>query len=405
MTKRVSPIPIDRFPASAAPVVRVTATCCPRMAGMQRYWSSLGPVTAQAVNRSGGAVDPIVSCPTTFGFDNRTNLPKPDDRGTKEYWNRPGGPGTSGGRRDLDGSTWVCVGVGGTAELEVRFVGHSGVACIKNVSIAVDDASKVTVTPLRFAAQSVRLAIQGVAAGECTITVRCNGAPIGWCHAAVYRPARGLVTLKRVVLMSGTGSNARSLTWSVPITGWRAGTIKQGLDLVYGQCAVSWDVMVGPSIVYSTPRSVSYFNASVGQGKFPSAAGYKQFLMDIMAADRAPSAAPVIDLFYLTPPDRSRIGGAAVGGIGSYQSILFTDATPDDVLPHEVGHNLGLYHPDQAPARQLPDNFRLPMVGTSRIAARTMFSDHINLMGYAASTAPDAALRYGQWKEIRSRIT
>jgi hypothetical protein len=44
------------------------------------------------------------------------------------------------------------------------------------------------------------------------------------------------------------------------------------------------------------------------------------------------------------------------------------------LLPHELGHNLGLFHPNdgRSAANQLPDNFRLPMVTTGLIPIRTM---------------------------------
>jgi len=76
------------------------------------------------------------------------------------------------------------------------------------------------------------------------------------------------------------------------------------------------------------------------------------------------------------------------------------------LLTHELGHCVGLYHPNDTSdsaglAKQLPDNFRLPLV----TGANGMQDDHINLMGYGADPAPGASLRYGQWDVVQTRLT
>lgn len=410
MSKRSAPVPMDKFPTSAAPVGAVSSTCCPTMAGFPTYWSGAGPVTASAPNTTHGTVDTVVSCPTTFGFDDRTNMPEPGDRGTKEYWNRPGAPGTSGGRRDLDGSTWVCVPVGGTADVDIRFVGHAGLACIRNVSITVDDTSKATVTPTAFSAQSTRLTIRGVAEGECTITAICNGAPIGWCHAAVYNPGVAIVSVWRVNLQDASGAN---LTSAAAITATDITAISNNLNQVYGQCAMSWTVQNRGTITYSTAQSITNYNNTLAKDIAPIGV-HSQFFADF-AANSTPSAAPGIDLYYFEPmvfaapvTGYGHAGGIA-NGIPSRQCMIFAPIQGvwgQTLLPHELGHNLGLFHPNdpRSASSQLPDNFRLPMVttGAGSNSDNVMYSDHINVMGYGAGPPPNSALRYGQWHMVQS---
>ncbi len=402
---------MDRFPDSAAPVGTVASTCCPTMAGMPRYWSGTGPVTAAAPATTEAVDTSVVSCPTTFGFDDRTNMPEPDDRGSKEYWNRSGAPGTSGGRRDLDGSTWVCVGVGGTADVEIRFIGHSGLACIGNVSITVDDPSKATVNPTAFTAQSTKLTIQGVAEGECTITASCNGAPIGWCHAAVYNPGVATVSVWRVNLQDASGAN---LTSADAITAADITAILTNLNQVYGQCAVSWTVRRRGTITYSTERSIRNYNNTLAKNIAPLDV-YSEFFDDF-AANSILSPAPGLDLYLFEPRSFTapattydKAGGIA-NGIPSRQCMIFASISSPwgmTLLPHELGHNLGLFHPNDShsASSQLPDNFRLPMVTTNTggNSDNVMYSDHINVMGYGAGPPPNSALRYGQWSIVQSK--
>lgn len=414
MSKRTKTVPMNRFPTSAAPVGTVTGTCCPKMAGVPYYWSGAGPVTTSASRHwsTPATVDTsVTTCPITFGFDDRTNMPEPDDRSKKEYWNRSGAPGTSGGRRDLDGSTWVCVGVGQSANVELRFIGHASVACINNVTITVDDSSKATVAPAAFTTQSSKLSIQGVAEGECTITAICNTKPIGWCHASIYNPGVATVSVWRVNLQDVTGAN---LTSNAPITAADITAIRDTLNKVYGQCAVSWIVQNGGMITYTTPTSVTNYNNTLAKDIFPSV--YAQFFSDF-AANSTPSAAPGIDLYYFEPivfagsVTAYHGSGGVANGIPSRQCMIFasiTSAWGQELLPHELGHCLGLFHPNdsRSSSSQLPDNFRLPMAttGTGNNSDNTMYSDHINLMGYGAGSPPNSSLRYGQWKTVQSTI-
>lgn len=415
MSKRSAPTAPERFPTSVAPVGTVTGTCCPKFAGTPKWWGAGAETTSSKASARSWVVDPIRPAPTDFGWDNRTNIPTSSNRGSQEYWTRPGAPGTSGGRRDLDGSTWVGVGVGATAEVELKFVGQAGAACIGNVSIAVDDAAKATVTPTSFGTASARLVITGVAAGECTVTLSCAGAPIGWCHVAVYTPRVANLTIWRVNLQDAAGTT--NLTSNAAFSAGDVTTVRTTMDDCYGQCAVTWAVTNGGILTYTTPGSVTAYNQSLKKNIAPNSARRSTLFSDIAAANPAAAAPPALNLYYVEPlvfdagVSRYSKSGGVANGIPANEAMIYAPMSGSwglSLLPHELGHCLGLFHPNDSNSStsQLPDNFRLPLVAdpSGSGTVNCMYSDHINLMGYGAEPPPLSAMRYGQWETVQATL-
>jgi hypothetical protein len=360
-------------------------------------------------------VEPLEKAPTTFGWDDRTNLPAQADRTTKEYWNRPGAPGSSGSNRDLDGSIWVAVTAGKTADIDLRFVGQSGPSCITNVTAIVDSASVATVSPTTYASTNTRLTVTGVGAGETSVKLKCNGAEIGWFHIVCHAPKTASMVVYRINLrgasVPGPGGPipGPSLTPATPFTAADMTAIKTDMDNVYAQAGITWNVTYGGVITYTTADSVAAFHASLGAGSAPNTAQFGKFITDIGA--NLPTAAPAgrapRRLYYLeAPPGYSQSGGRA-NGIPSNDCLIYAPWNGNwgrQLLVHELGHNVGLYHPNdpRSAATQLPDNFRLPLaLSTSGAASNCMFSDHHNIMGYGCDEPPGSAIRYGQWGAAR----
>lgn len=404
-------------PAKAASDIRdraveaVNAVCCPAVASTPTFWQGGGPVHAQASNKRGLSVDYTNGvAPYTCGFDNRTNLPYFADRGINEYWCRADSPGAPAGRNALDGAAWVGVTIGKPASVEVKFAGYGG-ACIANVTVEIDDPSKASVSQTSFATQSAQMTINGLAEGECTIKLICQGKPIGWCHVAVFPPIRGSVRLWRVNLKSITGED---LTSAAPITPAQVKLLRRTLNTAYAQCGVSWNVSVAPVVTYTSPISVAIYDTSMRHGLFPLEQW--EVLMDEAQKASGKSSAPTRDVYYLEPVAfeggknvEDLPHGGVARGMPSYEAMIYSPIDTiwgQNLIGHELGHNLGLYHPahEGAVESQLPDNFRLPLATLGGQPFNAMYSDHANMMGYGARVPPDYTLRYHQWNVIRANV-
>jgi len=413
MTKRTAPADTSGTPAEAPAPEDTTGTCCPKIVGTPKWHGAPAKSTSAYATARGWTVNTIHVVPTSFGWDDRTNMPASADRGTKEYWLRGGAPGTSGGKRDLDGSSWVGVGVGKKGSVELVFTGQTSTGCIANATIEVDDPAKAKVSPTNFTAASAKLEIEGLAAGECTVTLKCNGTELGWCHVRVFTPRTAEVNIYRANLTSADGTT--DLTSKAAFTAAEIATLKSELDNVYAQCAVTWTVNSGGVLTFKTAAARTAYNATLKKNIAPSGANRTALFTACEAANSAPSAAPKMDLYYVEPLEfdtgvagYTRSGGVA-DGIPSYRAMIYAPPMGTwglTLLTHELGHCVGLYHPNDTSdsaglAKQLPDNFRLPLV----TGANGMQDDHINLMGYGADPAPGASLRYGQWDVVQTRLT
>lgn len=391
-------------------VTKFKTVCCPGCAPIKTHWSGSGPETGAPPNsRNLSSFDPTtLPVPVTFGFDNRTNIPAAADRGKNEYWNKPGGPGAPSGRRALDGSAWVSVAIGATAEIEVQFKGYGTSFCITNASVEVDTPGLVSVTPTSFGAKSAKMTIKGLAEGECTVKLMCQSKPIGWCHVAVYARRTSVIRLVRVNLTDATGA---SLTSAVPFTAAEIATVKAMLDKNYAASAVEWDLIDGGVFTYSTAASIGEYHASMAQGNMPD---YNVLFPDVIA--NVPKLGPAIrDVYYFEPLIFAVAGtqygasGGVANGIPANECFVYAPITSDfglNIVGHELGHTVGLHHPNYAPAvvSQLPDNFRLPLITQGGSVQNAMYSDHNNMMGYGAWYADDYTTRYEQWKVIRANL-
>lgn len=153
------------------------------------------------------------------------------------------------------------------------------------------------------------------------------------------------------------------------------------------------------------------YHASMVQGNMPD---YNVFFPDVIA--NVPKLGPAIrDVYYFEPLIFAVAGtqygasGGVANGIPANECFVYAPITSDfglNIVGHELGHTVGLHHPNYAPAvvSQLPDNFRLPLITQGGSVQNAMYSDHNNMMGYGAWYADDYTTRYEQWKVIRANL-
>ena len=384
--------------------------CCPSCAPIKTHWSASGPEKGAAPNdRSWSGIDPTTRpVPALFGFDNRTNIPATADRGKNEYWNKSGGPGAPAGRRALDGAAWVSVTTGKSATIEVQFKGYGTSFCISNATIEIDNPKIASASPGTFTTNSAKLMITGLAEGECTVKLMCQKKPIGWCHVAVYDAKVASARLIRMNLIDATGV---SLTSAAPITAAEQAAVKAMLDKNYKQCSVSWNVINGGVKTYSAAASIAEYHISMANSITPD---YNVLFPDAIA-EVPKMGADIRDVYYFeplvfnAPVTKYTQSGGVANGIPATECFVYAPITNTwglNLVGHELGHTVGLHHPNNAPAvvPQLPDNFRLPLLVEGGGPQNVMVSDHNNMMGYGAWDPSGYSLRYEQWKIIRANI-
>ena len=409
MSTSTSPTPAASFPTTVPPVGSVSGTCCPKFAGVPKYHGAANPSQSTWSSRRGWTVESTLKAPTSFGWDDRTNLPAQADRGTDEYWNRSGAPGAPSGRRDKDGSVWVGVKVNQTAQIDLRFVGQAGLPCIGNVSVDIGNTSVATVLPTSYTTPTTVLSVKGQGAGETTVTLKCNGKAIGWFHVICHTAKTAALKVFRVNLKDAAGAD---LTPATAFTAANITAIKRDMDNVYNQAGITWTISNGGVISYTTTQSVSIFNSTLGANTAPTRAQFRNLLTDFQAnlpTGTAASSTGARHLFFFEGPSSYRKSGGRANGMPSNDCIVYAPWSGNWgrlILVHEVGHNVGLYHPSDSNStpNQLPDNFRLPLVSSGGSSQNCMFSDHHNVMGYGCDQPPGSAIRLLQWKAARQNV-
>lgn len=409
-------------PRGAAPSGNVssTATCCPDVA---TFDGSRSPARVQ-------------------GFDARTNLV--NNRGSEEYWlpptkakAAPSDPYTQ------DGAAWASVGLNETTELEIAFEGQSGNGCLLNCTFEPSPAGIVELLDQKIAANSAAFRLRGLAEGETTIKVMCNGAELGWVHVVCYMP----ITVHAVV-----GWVRTNFTLQVS---YSAAVLEAMLNRIYKQALIRFvlvdigDIDLNMNAGFTS--TVSKFHDTIGENEDAAYVdGYGWTRGDVLQgmtqnAVLAKSLTPFITaqlteyrkylpLIYFSHAERLPTANGSVPGIGQGPAFCFkdfSDATElgygiEDtyaILAHEVGHAFGLYHPNDTRCAEIPTHLRASCaqlvvdepatntepaiitagkaVNVPRNQVAIMSRDPLNLMGYWPAFREQLFIRKGQWEVSR----
>lgn len=411
-------------PRGAAPsgTVSATATCCPDVA---TFDGSRAPDRVR-------------------GFDARTNLV--NNRDSEEYWLPPTkAKAAPSDRYTQDGAAWASVGLNETTELEIEFEGQSGNGCLLNCSFEPAPGGIVALLDQKVAANRAAFRLRGLAEGETTIKVMCNGAELGWVHVVCYAP------IKVNAVVGWVNSEI-----TLPVS-YNSRALETLLNRVYRQALIRFSVvdfgeinLRGDAALLGT---VSRYHDSIpedGYGEFVD--GYGEIVGDALLAGKvgvgilAQSLTPFIasrlagyggylPLVYFSHAERLPLANGSVPKVGSgpcFSYKDFSDATESGygiedtyaILAHEAGHAFGLYHPHASECTELPEHLRhscgQPVldeletntepaiitagkpVTVSRNSEGIMARDPLNLMGYWPVFREQLFIRKGQWDLCRS---
>ena len=361
---------------------------------------------------------------TYFGFDHKTNIKAPPKT---EYWVPVPDKGTLAMPASAaaqiaarDGARWVSVAVGKEAELEINFAFKDAecIPCLANSTYQVIPATVAEVVTAKITAKQAVFKIKGLAKGEASLKVVCDGQDIGWFYIWCEAEKDLMVDVATIVT-----THAAAATYNLA-------ALKLFLDNIYRQAAITMNLKDLGTIDLSA-------NAVVAAAEAPGYLPGKKFL------EGAPDAVITSSLAALdteamasvaarpTPPERGRAGARrlyfyvpTVGGgfngmaldIGHPATMIFYDTAPAvySTCAHEIGHSMKLRHPlhdsgaGQFAAHNLATlNAAVPAYAAtntepaSAAAAgqpNVMSHDPTNLMGYWDDRAARIYLRYHQWK-------
>ena len=401
-----------------------------------------------------GSLSPVATCcpqvskfdgsprpDNVTGFDARTNLAQARD--ADEYWIPPDAAKSApSDRMTQDGAAWVSVTVNGETVVEASFEGHSSGAFIANSTFEVVPAGIAHVSPTTGSASGMSLTLRGVSAGEATVKVTCDGADIGWFHVVCYQ---------RIILEATIGCIKTPLSKSV---GYSASTLSNMLNRTFNAAGIQIaltdlgdvdlsalaDITAADLALRATvvgPYFSEGFGDLQGQRAFFGAPtgddlGTMRWIGDTAVWQVGASAKRYL-WFYVPHDVPSRVNGM-VPEISSEHGFVFKDFVGANggqtivdsyaVLTHELGHALGLFHPDDANiGSQLPNHLKASLgqpvsaeAGTNTEPAITptpraldpknigliMQRDPLNLMGYWPNFTEQSFLRKNQWDAVRA---
>lgn len=387
----VGPLPPDNPSGPVGPV----APCCP---DVSTFEGTTGGTTKY------------------FGFDDKTNRVVTPNSG--EYWVPPADPKTlPASKTERDGARWISVGVGLSTEAQINFGGTFTAGCLANCTYEVEPANIAKLTGAKPLATGTLFKIEGLAAGEASLKVMCDGKLRGYIHIWCVQPARIKLDVVRIVT---TRAGAPGI--SIP-------ALEREMRETLGQAVITFDVLDLGTVDLTADAAFA-----TAEGAFYNEAG--QFLKttaQLRALDmRAEAALASRDatqpkrrpdslvLYYYVP---AAVAGGVVGkviDVNLRQAFTFIDTPVDseNTSAHELGHCLGLRHPsDGSGAAQFPGHLLAtlnqqvpehPITNTEpRVAPRAvgapniMAHDPLNLMGYWVTFGEAKPIRYLQWKSCR----
>ncbi len=399
--------------------VSSTATCCPEVSTFD------GSRNASRV----------------WGFDARTNLV--ENRDSDEYWIPPDkGKSAPGDMMTQDGAAWVSVALGRTTELEIAFEGQSGNGCLVNCQFAPGSPAIVEVVTTSVASNNAAFQLRGLAEGETSIVVTCDGAEIGWVHVVCYP----LIEVDAVV-----GSIVSPYTREVQ---YSASTLESVLNHTFAQACIKINVVDIGALDYTgnepfqaaenlgvsnldTPYPSDGYGDLTGNVMDPSAneMAFLEMAPPLLQGPiKARTGADICLLYYVSTDLPSRFNGSvpAVGSGPCFAYKDFTDATEPGysiadsyaVLAHELGHAFNLNHPDRAGGDELPSHLSGSTggavvaepatntepaiepagkpVGLPKNSVNIMARDPLNLMGYWPAFQEQVFIRKLQWDTCRA---
>lgn len=390
------------------------------------------PATAQSSSAPRGAVGSTVNCcPEAavfselqnarnryYGYDGLSNIHAPP--AFPAYWTALPGD-VPGDKTTRDGSAWVSVPVGGQTEVDISFLGS--VACIGNCTYEVDPGGVAQLADPAPTAAKQSITIIGLSAGEASLKVKCEGRFLGyiriWCQVMLtIEVGVGTIrcTSEGLSLLDGQPLRIPQQGYVQPA----AAHVESLLNLVMRQALVTCRVTdIGEADFMSLPapekseaqgyvfdNRIAFFN-QIGMPSFTRNALENKDEWDrvkVAVADlarRMVGGGKRFNIWYMVS-DRPLTDRGSTGEVVSIPGgdlFLFSDEADDeDVIAHELGHLLGLYHPEDASiGSQIPQHLR---------ATETPFfnlynEDPLNVMSYSLT---QLTLLYSQWVTIRNTL-
>lgn len=416
------------------------------MAATQSAQASTPPVPPAAPRVSAGAPTGAVGatvecCPSAivfsnlgdnaisyYGFDDITHSA---DGPSSAYWVPPTKQKTaSAGPNVRDGSVWVSVPPDGEIALGVLIFGSA--SCVENCQYDITPSTVAAVVEPKPKSASDKLKIRGLAEGEAILKVTCNGELRGyiriWCRKIITLDVgMGVVEVSSRKYMEFDNLPLSTYLVANPSPPPSAGEMAALLNAAFRPALIQFTVQDYGSINYdaqpapirrqvqdyvfdgpvpiinrrgtvemrqNTEAEAPYWLAALAElGKLnrQMVGGGKQYNIWFLPASNI--------LGFASDIGKPDMAGAATG-IPATDLFLFTLLSSiRDHIPHELGHIMGLRHPnDPGIGGQLPEHVLKSTDPASNISS----SDPDNMMGYGPS---QTNLVYAQWNALRSILT
>jgi hypothetical protein len=352
-----------------------------------------------------------------FGFDHKTNI-KAAVNG--EYWVPVPDKGTltmPTNRFTRDEARWVSVAVGKQTELEINyaFKGTECIPCLANSTFQIIPATVAEVVTAKITAKQAVFKIKGLAVGEASLKVICDGHDIGWFHIWCEVEKELLIDVATIVT-----NRAAAATYDL------AG-LSTYMNEIYQQHLVKLNLKdlgvidLKSNVALATAETAEYPAAG---GLFQQDGIHELFMstLDLAAktnvANRTTGAsarAGARRLYFYVPTAGAQWGGMVVNIGHPATFIFYADGTPArNTGAHEIGHSMKLRHPsDPSGAAQFAAH-NLATINTATLAfaatntepasaanpahSNILANDPTNLMGYWPDKTARKYLRYHQWK-------